>query len=688
MAHILLWLALQELLAGAWLLLAWPLFRHWPDRGFGVSKAAGILALAAPAWLLAWHANLALTPAVCWVLVGALVTISAVVAFLRRNTVADTLSGRIREWLVPEALWLIATMAFLALRAANPAITGGEKFMDFGLLNAAIRSPTLPIQDPWLSGFTLNYYHFGFVTWASVARMLGTPAAIAYNLAAAVIPGQVAACAYSMALLLTRSRSLACVSAIALIGLGNLAGAQQVASLGSAYDVWSPSRVIAGTINEFPFFTFFWADLHPHLMAMPNYLVFVALALVAFDDRSALSKRGRLVTFALLGASGGIAAATSPWDVLPLGVILATVLVARPGRLRPASDALVFVVVALAIVLPFVRTMDAGGVRAGVATAHSPLAAFLLVQAPWILPPALLLGGTVKRWTAAALGVTALVISLLSGSVTVAALTLLTALAWDALRRTRQGTLLLIAPAVTMLLFAELFYVDDLYGPSLQRMNSVFKFHLHAILLMAVGAGACLQALWEERHGAAFRGLVLAIVGCAALGAAVYPVGAVGAATGRNLAPTLDGTRYLDAGDAEDAGDRALIQFLTANVKGMPVIAEATGGPYSYAARISSNTGLPTVLGWANHERVWRRSAAAGEEITRRAEAVRALYEESGPRAADVIREFHVRYVVVGGFERRQHPKGDFAKFEGLGRRVFENGGTALFELGSAVTGP
>ena len=39
---------------------------------------------------------------------------------------------------------------------------------------------------------------------------------------------------------------------------------------------WDPSRVIPGTINEFPYFTMLFADFHPHLIALP----FTSAALV------------------------------------------------------------------------------------------------------------------------------------------------------------------------------------------------------------------------------------------------------------------------------------------------------------------------------------------------------------------------------------------------------------------------
>ena len=44
------------------------------------------------------------------------------------------------------------------------------------------------------------------------------------------------------------------------------------------FDYWASSRVIPETINEFPFWTFLFADLHPHLIAMPFGMLVAGLA--------------------------------------------------------------------------------------------------------------------------------------------------------------------------------------------------------------------------------------------------------------------------------------------------------------------------------------------------------------------------------------------------------------------------
>ena len=67
-----------------------------------------------------------------------------------------------------------------------------------------------------------------------------------------------------------------------LRGLGWLAGVWRSLVTGRSlpeFDYWAASRVIPNTINEFPLWTFVFADLHPHMIAMPFGLLVVGLAL-------------------------------------------------------------------------------------------------------------------------------------------------------------------------------------------------------------------------------------------------------------------------------------------------------------------------------------------------------------------------------------------------------------------------
>ncbi len=61
---------------------------------------------------------------------------------------------------------------------------------------------------------------------------------------------------------------------LAFSGLGHVLGGEALAP----YNYWDPTRVIPATINEFPYFSFLFADLHPHMIGLPFTVLFLALA--------------------------------------------------------------------------------------------------------------------------------------------------------------------------------------------------------------------------------------------------------------------------------------------------------------------------------------------------------------------------------------------------------------------------
>ena len=138
---------------------------------------------------------------------------------------------------------------------------------------------------------------------------------------------------------------------------------------------------------------------------------------------------------------------------------------------------------------------------------------------------------------------------------------------------------------------------------------------------------------------------------------------------------TLDGNAYLARSHADDY---AAITWLRDNVAGLPVILEASGNPYSYFARFSSNTGLPTIMGWANHEGLWR---SHDPQVGSRQAEVRRMYEAPTlDEIRSLLDRYGVRYAVVGELERRAYRAAGLSKFASL-REVFRQGQTAIYRV-------
>ncbi len=341
MLPVLFWLLLVELLG----VVTWPLadriFRSLPDRGYILSKTLGILLLT---WLTWMMVNLGLTLYSRAAISAALLLLTACSAliFWRRRDEMLAFWRRNRPLIViNEALFLGFFFLFLLIRYGNPdlwhPVMGGEKPMDFAYLNAVIKSSTFPPYDPWYAGGYLNYYYFGQIIIATLIKLTGIVPWVAYNLAIPLFAALTAMGAFSVAYNLTDRRDerwtgwwrpalfWGLAAALMAAVLGNLAEIgvwlKALADLGTLdarsslpyvadlarvlsglvrwltgtgrpgirpeWPYWNPSRVMPhGEINEFPFFTFLYADLHAHLIGLPFTLLALGLAVEALRRRA------------------------------------------------------------------------------------------------------------------------------------------------------------------------------------------------------------------------------------------------------------------------------------------------------------------------------------------------------------------------------------------------------------------
>src|SRR3990172_4769862 len=175
------WLSLQAM-GWAALPLLFRLLRWLPDRGYSVAKPAGLLLGNYVLWLLV-------------ALLGAWV--------YRRWDDGLRLRDWLRDhrWLVVayELVFLIAFAAWAVFRAHNPDLSTTEKPMEFAFMNAIGRSQTFPPHDPWLSGFGISYYYFGYVMMSSMMKLSSVNSGVAFSLSNALWFALTAAGAFALA---------------------------------------------------------------------------------------------------------------------------------------------------------------------------------------------------------------------------------------------------------------------------------------------------------------------------------------------------------------------------------------------------------------------------------------------------------------------------------------------------------
>ncbi len=688
MRDILAWALAVEIVSLAVLPLLRAYFDNRRDAAL-LSRPVGLALVAYVGWALSLVLPLGFRR---FTLILAVAAVALISVMVRRRSPVES-AARSPWWGDEERLAAIlfwsATGVFLLVRAVGPAILGAEKFMDLAFLNSLARHPAMPPVDPWMSGKTINYYYWGYLLAAAQAKLSGVPPMTAYNLAVATFAGFSFSAAGCLGFRLSRGNlATGLAAAGGTVFAGNLAGALDAwnAPFARDFNYWHASRVIAdgNTINEFPFFTFFPADLHPLLLAFPFFIAAFALAHRWIERgpgdserllRAALRQAPSLL---LLAVIAGTAWSASLWNAPAMAILLGLSGVFWPGRgrrpprfsevlLGGCVGAVVFFAAEL-LYWPYhesFRLVNQGIGRADMFSGWLELLGVwgtllsVAVVALWPLPRDGSEAASRRRdFALIGAAAVALVAGLLLKANVLAILLFVGILAarraWRALRTDApEGDLsvlfgaFLVTLALGMIAGCEVVYFRDSYGHDLERMNTIFKFYHQAWPLLAIGAAVLAGRAWET--GGSRRILFRAVIAAAVLASLPYPVNAVVSRIRQKDGPiSLDPRGPLKR---RSAGETEAIDWLLKFAPEGSVVLEATGDAYSEYGRMASHTGVPTVLGWANHEGLWR---ANDPEVAERVARIRTFYTSGDERAAwDTIQRYRVTHVVVGEMERR-----------------------------------
>ena len=257
--------------------------------------------------------------------------------------------------------------------------------------------------------------------------------------------------------------------------------------------------------------------------------------------------------------------------------------------------------------------------------------------------------------------------------------------------------LLSLALAFFLLVGAELFYLLDLFG---NRMNTVFKVYYQAWVLLAIvsvyGLYYCSSRplpsmtplatplrtrlkvparLSESILRASLRYGWTGLIAVLLVASIYYPIGAaldrVKNSGGGN---SLDGLEFLHPNHSDEY---AAIKWLRDEAPHGRIV-EAVGDDYSEYARISSSTGLPTLLGWKGHEHQWRGST---RPFDGREEQVAQIYQNNDPdQVVRLLETYDIRYVYAGPRERRKYGEDHVDRFSTFLEPVFRQKNVVIYE--------
>ncbi|MGB4594808.1 MAG: DUF2298 domain-containing protein [Anaerolineaceae bacterium] len=758
------------------------------DRGYAFARLAGFMLFGYCAFILGSSGVAVTRLLLVKVLIG-LGVLSLLTYVIKRRQIGEFLKENWRKLLVIEVIALVSFLFFLWVRVQNPDLwhpsKGGEKPMDFSFLNAIIKSTNFPPYDPWYAGGYINYYYYGMLLVAMPIKLLGIIPASAYNIILPIWYSLLIIGAYSIgyniyhALGQNRVSSgnkqnriglwstiSGVITALLLGFLGNLGEVKLLSEVfrglgaGTQFNpdasfvqqaiwfvkgigqylkkvpypmdpgawYWNPSRAIPGdVITEFPYFTFIYADLHAHLLAMPIVIFAVGWGLSVllskgkWAERKAENLVGMGIGLLLGGLIIGAIKSANTWDFYTFLILNVSILAyvgfkywlpvkhnlkkLNPGLTRALQVvAVIAILVALSYMLyqPFNENFHPAFNSVGFWSGdHTPIKSYLMHWGLMLFIIVVWLAWETYQWMARTpisfiksltpYKKTILLIGSFFGLALLLLLLLKVQIAIIAVPLCVWSLLLLLIPeqpdakrfiffalstALLLTLMVEVVFLEGEIG----RMNTVFKFYIQAWLLFTMVTGAALVTLlrdlpkWRLRSQLLFQVPLVLLVASALL----FPMlGTISKINDRIVpeAPTgLDGMAFMNQAWNYDMGkmmdlsqDYRAILWLQDNVEGSPVILEGFRGyEYRWNNRMTIYTGLPDVVGWNYHQRQ-QRGILSNNAVQERVDEVDAFYMSRDLQfMRNFLEKYQVEYIIVGQVEQAFYPEADFSKFRQL----------------------
>ncbi|HZK30682.1 MAG TPA: DUF2298 domain-containing protein [Methanoregula sp.] len=548
-----------------------------------------------------------------------------------------------------EMVFLVCFFLMLDVRFVNPTISYAEKFMDHAFLASVMRNPVIPPLDPWFTGGSLNvYYYLGYWMFGCLGIVTGVPSNITFNLALPTVFGLAAINLYAVgSLVIPKFRWLP----LLVLFVPNPSFFFQIIQ-GKPFNtvLWDSTRTISNTINEYPFFSFIWGDVHAHVVSLFNQVFLVFLLLFAYKQWEFLNNRAKWLISILCTLSLGSMPLFNTWDVLiyaPVTLIFVALIIRKSGikKSTVASWWQVVTIPPLAILcyLPFYLQLKTN--TGGISVVHSPSNPFefLLVNGLFIAIFLVFLWREIVRRPYLLLVLTPF---LLTGYIAAAIACI--PLMYFIGRKNHSTEDVLAVFGLTLLILCEIFYLKDSMGDVYYRMNTVFKCYLPAWIML--GTAACLmvgkllgEADWLPVITARKSGIITTIiVGMLFVLPFVIPFN-LNYGTG-----TLDGMAYLKDTHAGDAGAILYLRTLPVDER----IVEAEGGDYTYYSRVSSFTGIPAIIGMPFHEYMWRGDDTGW--FNARLADIKSIYEDP-EKTLPLMKKYNATLLYVGDAERERY---------------------------------
>ena len=499
-------------------------------------------------------------------------------------------------------------------------------------------------------------------------------------------------------------------------------------------------------ITEFPFFTFLFADLHAHLISIPFTLLVLGISLQITLNNTKQVLWKQLANLSFLGLAVGCLAAINTWDVPVYASVVIGALLIGEIRQTGGLGILIFfrtfgksayaMSVSYLLFLPyhlntvtFFNSIERTTNTTTFLQFFSIHGLFLTIVLSWCayslypfiikflrmwVSPKYFLAKTYSSHPkfllitlVALLTITYVAVGTLSGTfggaipISVLVIFLLCIACFFIFKKSKSSysdaffPCLLAIGAFFVAIGVDIWRIEG----DIDRMNTVFKFYLQIWIILGIAASYFLYRLlnrtqFRSKAAILFPWIILIIL--LGSGSLIYTtIGTIDRTQDRFSSSktlfTLNGYAFTETsiyedenGDIDLSADMTAINWIRENIPGSPIILEGITPSYRWGSRVSTHSGLPTVIGWEWHQQQQRWEHQ--NEINARMNDVDAIYTTPGFQVArDLLDKYRIKYIFVGEVEKLYYPAIGLEKIysglDGKLEKIYDQHGVVIMKV-------
>lgn len=714
------------------------------DKGYSLSKTLGILLLTFMTWILvSLHI---LKFGIFSILFSGLIIliIAALLSYKYKINPIKLLKENKNIIIKNELVFTMSFLVFLLILMKNPNIfySYSEDFMDYGFIKAILRTEYFPPADPWYAGSSLTYYYGGHLIIAIITLLSGVPSFIAYNIGGAMFFALTVLTSYGLGYNLTHKSSYGLLTALFVVVTGFLSGFLQFTAfvfpdLGIAvgyqpenvnniiewfltYPFHDINRIIPNTLNFYPGFVFLQGDIHGHMTSIPFQVAYISYIYGNIVKRTnPVSRLNHTFEILIMGIFLGFFLFINSWNY-PTYVIFTGLAIALAKFRGVTSDyyavllskipliiepLVKIVVVSVIMYSPYlIFSSSKGFYGIGLIGGKTQLSEFLEIFALFVFILATLMWFLMRNDTKTMAGIVLLsfLLAWISGFhilIIVIPIILVSVIgmqkALDGKSENLSFVLLLAVTGTLLVLFCDLFYISDSYTKPYHRMNTVMKIYLEIWIFLAIASANALYFILKDssilsgfrKKFSKAKAVWVIILISLIIASVISPLAmsltlSGGKETMYGNTPSFDTLNGLDYLFNEYPRDMIAIDWIDKNIDGSHTVVEAPGDAYTYSSRVSSLTGLSTIIGWRSHEQMWRGIwSGVG---TRQDDANHIFNSKCNEKTLELLEKYDVEYIYIGELEREKYSKAGLQKFEVHTESyelVYENSGVSIYSV-------